>query len=193
MNKNRTTTKSTNVSWKVIENRDILVDSRLRVSVQRLKLPNGKIIEDYYRIDSPEAVIIVAHTVNGKVVMSRQYQHGFGRVSVVLPSGTIEKEESPLQTAQRELLEETGYLSNEWQSLGNHVLHNNYGFCKVHFFFADNAKQTAKPHSGDLEEMEIILMDEHEIINAIKKQDIISMGTITALSLAKAILDDALF
>ena len=36
-------------------------------------------------------------------------------------------------------------------------------------------------------------MDEHEIINAIKKQDIISMGTITALSLAKAILDDALF
>ena len=105
----------------------------------------------------------------------------------------LEKEESPLQTAQRELLEETGYSSNEWHSLGSYVLHNNYGFCRVHFFFADNTKQTAKPHSGDLEEMEIILMDKHEIVNAIKNQDIISLGSIAALSLVKIILDNTLF
>ena len=55
-------------------------------------------------------------------------------------------------------------------------------------FYAANAKIASEPDSVDLEEMEIVLLHESEIINAIKNKNIISIGTITALSLAKIYL-----
>lgn len=173
--------------WKVLESKDVFIakQDRFRVSVQRIKLPGGKIIDDYYRIQMPESAIVVARTDKNKIVMCRQYRHGFSRVSTVLPAGMCDPGEKPIQTAKRELLEETGYASEKWKNLGMLISHINYGCSKVNFFFADNAEQIKKPESGDLEEGEIILMTEKEIINAMKKKDIISIGTITALTLAK--------
>lgn len=181
--------KNNNDTWEILENRDILnVESRLKVSVQRVKLPNGKIIDDYYQLHLPESVIIVARTVNKKIVMSRQYLHGLKRVSIILPAGMLEKREHPLAAAQRELLEETGYTSKKWQTLSSLLPHNNYGCGKVHFFFAGEAEYTAKPKSGDLEKMEIILMDEPSIIKAINNGEIVSAGSIASLALVKAFL-----
>lgn len=187
MEKKETITKP----WEVLESKDIFhVQNRIMVSVQRIRLPDGKIIDDYYQIKLPESVVIVASTEKNKIVMSRQYLHGFGRVSIVLPAGTIEKGEAPLKAAQRELLEETGYSSSEWKALASFAPHTNYGCGRVHFFFAGNAKQTAEPMSGDFEEMEIILMTERDIINAIRNGEIISVGSITAWTLAKTVLDN---
>ena len=186
-------TKNKHLHWKVLDEKDILViEPRLRVSVQSLILPDGKIVKDYYQIHLPESVIIVAHTNDNKIVMSRQYLHGFMKVSIVLPAGTMEKDELPLRAAQRELMEETGYTSEEWHILGSLVPHTNHRCGRVHFFYAAKAKQTAKPNLADFEEMEIILMDESQIIEAIRDRHIISMGTITALTLAKVFLSDKL-
>ncbi|MDD5688016.1 MAG: NUDIX hydrolase [Elusimicrobia bacterium] len=192
MDKDEIMSKNPDVLWEVIETKDILVvENRLSISVQRIKLPDGRIIDDYYQIYLPECVVVVSRNEEGRTVMLEQYQHGFGRVSVVLPAGVIEKGESPLHAAQRELLEETGYSSEEWYSFGTFPLHNNYGCGKVNFFFAANVRQIAKPTSKDLEETKIILMDEQETINAIKKGDIIAIGSITALLLSKIILNKA--
>ncbi|MBN1384039.1 MAG: NUDIX hydrolase [Elusimicrobia bacterium] len=185
MKKSRTLSKK----WKILKNRDILnIKSRLKVSVQRIKLPNGKIINDYYRLHLPESVIIVARTPDKKIVMSRQYLHGLKGVSIILPAGMKEKGEDPLKAAKRELVEETGYTSDKWYVLNSLLPHNNYGAGKVHFFFADNARRTAKPKSGDLEKMEIILLDEPSIIDAINKGKIVSAGSIASLALTKAFL-----
>jgi ADP-ribose pyrophosphatase len=185
MGKKETNSKT----WEVLDSKDIfIIENRITVSVQCIKLPDGKIIDDYYQIKLPEAVIIVASTDEKEIVMSRQYLHGFGRVSVVMPAGTIEKGETALKAARRELLEETGYSSREWKALASFAPHTNYGCGRIHFFFAGNAKKTAEPMSGDFEEMEIILMTENDIINAIRNEDIISVGTITAWTLANTFL-----
>jgi len=174
------------VKWEIIETKELLhVDSRLTISVQKVKLPDGRIISDYYHVEFPHSVITVARTIDNRVVMSRQYLHGYEGVSIVLPAGTTERGEDPLETAKRELLEETGYASDNWKYLGAMKPHTNYGCGKVHFFYAVNAKVVSEPDKVDLEDMEIVLLHESEIINAIKDKDIISIGTITALSLAK--------
>lgn len=186
MRKNRNIINNKNARWKILENRNVFnADGRFVVSVQRIKLPGGNVIDDYYHIQMPESAIIVARTVKNKIVLCRQYRHGFESVSMVLPAGMIETGEKPLQTAKRELLEETGYSSKRWKFLGTLISHINYGCSRVNFFFADDAVRTAKPRSGDLEDAEIVLLTEREIINALKTRDIISIGTITALTLAK--------
>lgn len=177
------------VKWEILETKELLhIDSRLTISVQKVKLPDGRIINDYYHVEFPHSVITVARTIDDRVVMSRQYLHGYEDVSMVLPAGTTEKGEDPLETAKRELLEETGYASDDWKYLGAMKPHTNYGCGKVYFFYAANAKIASEPDSVDLEEMEIVLLHESEIINAIKNKNIISIGTITALSLAKIYL-----
>jgi ADP-ribose pyrophosphatase len=157
----------------------------MRITCQTVQLPDNRVIDDYYRIYFPEAVIIVAVTKDRKVVMTRQYNHGYGRVSILLPAGTIENNDDPLATARRELLEEAGYASERWQPLGDYWQHTNYGCGKLHIFLALDAVRTTEPASGDLEEMEIVTLAVSEIAHGIRAGDIVSLGTIAALTLAK--------
>jgi ADP-ribose pyrophosphatase len=117
--------------------------------------------------------------------MSRQYLHGFGHVTTVLPAGTLKSGEDPLEAAKRELLEETGYVSQDWKLLSSLNSHTNYRGSKVNFFIAVDAYKVSEPKSGDLEEMEIVLLSEAEIIEEVRKSEIKSSGTLTGLMLAK--------
>lgn len=183
----RSKNASKDVKWEVLETKELLrVDSRLTVSVQKLKLPDGRIVDEYYRVIFPDSVVIIALTREKKVVMSRQYLHGFGRTSIVLPAGTMDKGETPLRAAKRELLEETGYASDNWKFIEASYSNTNYVGAKVSFFLAGNARKVAEPDSHDLEEMEIVLLSEAEIIESVRDQSIISLGTIAGLSMAKA-------
>mgnify|MGYP001580637791 CR=1 FL=1 len=175
--------------WKVLEEKEVFkVKNRLSITVQKIKLPNGKIVDDYYQIHFPESVVIVARTQEKKIILLKHYLHGFRRESIVLVGGQVEGKETALETAKRELLEETGYTSHDWLPLGSIVPHVNQICGKVHFFFADKARKTAKPTSNDLEDMKVIFKNKKEIVDCIRSKKIISMGTIVALSLAKIYL-----
>ena len=182
---------SKDVEWEVLGSRELLhIDSRLTVSIQKLKLPDGRIVDDYYRVIFPDSVVIAAVAKDKKVVMSRQYLHGFGHTSIVLPAGMINKGEEPLQAAKRELLEETGYASDDWMFLAAPYSHRNYSGGRVSFFLARNARKLAEPDSNDLEEMEILLFNTASIAKNIKRGDIICIASITGLALAKLYLID---
>jgi len=171
--------------WEILDSRDLLdAWPWLKVSVQRVRLPDGKVVENYHRIDVPEYVILYVVTQDGRVIMERQYRHGVGNVTLVLPAGAIEQGEDPLTAAKRELLEETGYTSAHWQSMGSHIPHGNYSCGKAHLFAARDAQQIATPDSGDLEDIEIVLMDPAEVLEAVRTGDVVIMGSVTAIALA---------
>ena len=78
-------------------------------------MAGGGYIPDYYILEYPDWVNVVAVTTTGQLVLIRQYRHGVGGVHYELCAGCVDPGESPLEAAQRELLEETGYGGGAWQ------------------------------------------------------------------------------
>ena len=74
--------------------------------------------EPYYSLRVPDFAVIVALTEDGRMLAVRQYRPSVEQYTVELPSGLVDPGENALQTATRELLEETGYAAGEMELLG---------------------------------------------------------------------------
>ena len=68
-------------------------------------------------VHHPGAAVILPRFSDGRVLLIRQYRMAAGRLLWELPAGTIDQGETPLQTARRELTEETGYRASSWRKL----------------------------------------------------------------------------
>jgi len=160
------------------------VPGRMKIAVDRVELPDGRVINDYWRVELFDHVVIVAITTDGRLICERQYKHGAGRIGLTLPAGHIDGAEPPLQAAQRELLEETGYSGEGWRSLGDCVVSATQYASRAYFFEARDVTLTQPPASGDLEDMEIMLLTPAEVRTAIKAGEFIVAGDLAALLLA---------
>ena len=92
----------------------------LKVHRDTVRLPDGSTGGREY-IRHPGAVAIVPLFDDGRVLLERQFRYPHRREFIELPAGKLEPGEPHLDTAQRELLEETGYVAQEWTPLG--VIH----------------------------------------------------------------------
>lgn len=171
--------------WKTLKKQEIFTaEPWIRLSVEQVQLPDGRVVDDYYQVEFVDAVIIFAQTKEGKVVMERQYKHGVRKVTLTLPTGGVEEGEEPLLTAQRELKEETGYVSQDWQCLGRFVQMGNQGGGIINIFKALRAERVTQPKPSDLEEIEIVLMTKEELMEAIQRGEISILNTVTSILLA---------
>jgi ADP-ribose pyrophosphatase len=92
----------------------------LKVHRDTVRLPDGSTGGREY-IRHPGAVAIVPLFDDGRVLLERQFRYPHRREFVEIPAGKLEPGEPHLDTAKRELLEETGYVAQEWRHLG--VIH----------------------------------------------------------------------
>lgn len=92
----------------------------LKVHRDTVRLPDGTTGGREY-IRHPGAVAIVPLFDDGRVLLERQFRYPHRREFIEIPAGKLEPGEPHLETAQRELLEETGYVAQEWTALG--VIH----------------------------------------------------------------------
>ncbi len=95
---------------------------------------------DYYRINQPEGVVVLPVTKQKKLVLIKQFRPCLSKKTLELPAGALEKNETKLQCAKRELLEETGYVSEKWKFLGTGVLRLERENTNNHFFLAKDCQ-----------------------------------------------------
>lgn len=96
-----------------IENVRVYKGDFMLVNKDSVRLPDGAVSSREY-ITHPGAVAMLAILDNGNLVMERQFRYAPRREFIELPAGKIDPGEDMLLTAQRELLEETGYVASEW-------------------------------------------------------------------------------
>lgn len=181
--------------WKTLARRVLL--SRLpwlEVGDERIELPDGRVIDEFLWVRTREFAIVAAITPDGQVVLERSYKHGPRHVAVALPAGYLEESESPIDTARRELLEETGYEADEWKSLGSFTVDGNYGVSVAHAFLATNAQRARDPGGAghdDLEDIELFTLPLSEAIALIEHGEVAQLSSAAALALAAVALTSA--
>lgn len=176
-------------NWEVLGSEKVLDTKWLVVEKQKCKINDKDIIDDYYIIKRKDFVIIIAEE-NENILFLEQYRHGIRQSITNLPMGLIDENETPKETAIRELLEETGYKTDDLEDLGEFYLAPSNTSAKAHVFY------TKKIIKGNIEktdekEGELVLMSipKKHLKEKIKNNEIKDMATITALHIAKNKLD----
>ena len=139
-------------SWQVLR-RELALDCPPWLSLWRetIRLPDGRELDDCYQLEQRDYVVIAAWQ-DGKVLGLWRYKHGPRRVNLGLPAGYLENGEVPLAAAQRELREEAGLASANWQQLGSYCIDGNRSPACAHIFVAHDCRSIEAHPSDDLEE-----------------------------------------
>jgi len=159
--------------WKTLKS-EIIVSRPpwLRVRHDEVELPDGRINPEFYVLEYPDWVNVIAITEDGKFVMERQYRYGLGCTCHEICAGVMEKGETPEEAARRELEEETGYVGGEWSLemtiSGNPSTTNNLTHC----FLARGVRPSGKRHLDSTEDLDVVLMSEEEVYGLLLRDEV---------------------
>jgi ADP-ribose pyrophosphatase len=172
-------------SWETLS-KEIVLDMPpfLRVEAHRIKLPDGRVIEDWTWLITPDFVVIVAVTESNDYLCFRQTKYCVDGTTLALVGGYINAEEEPLKAAKRELLEETGYETRQWESLGQYAVDGNRGNGSAHLFLARGAHKVRNPEADDLEEQVLLKLSRAEAEAAVARGAFKVLPWQTAMALA---------
>jgi ADP-ribose pyrophosphatase len=150
-----------------------------------VQLPDGQIISGWPWVITPDYINVVAITTSGKYLIFRQTKYSVEGTTLATVGGYLEPGEDPLSAAKRELLEETGYAAEKWQSLGSFAVDGNRGAGNAHFFLATGTYPAAAVDADDLEEQELLLLSRAELEEALNDGEfkLLAWATIVALAL----------
>ena len=153
-----------NRPWKVLESEYLAHKPWFTVRKEKVQLPNGNIIPEYFIYEYPSWINVIAITKEKQFVFISQYRHALGITAYELCAGVCEKKDkTPLVSAQRELLEETGYGNGNWSELMvigvNPSTNTNLTYC----YLATDVEPITSQHLEESEDIQVHLLSLNEV------------------------------
>lgn len=163
---------SENLVWEEIRTEHIVRDKWIDFRRSAYRMPDGRVYEPFYSYSRRSYVVVVASDEDGNYLCVRQFRQGIKKVTTEFPAGGIEQKdggehgaecgmptvEEALEAARRELLEETGYVSDEWKYLltvpSDATISDNYAYIF-------SAKNCCKSGGQDLDETEFLYVEKY--------------------------------
>ncbi len=153
-----------NRAWTTLKSEYLFRRPWLTVRRDEVGLPDGRVNPEFYVLEYPDWVNVIAITEDGRFVMERQYRYGLGEVGYEICAGVIEEGEDPLAAAKRELSEETGYEGGTWEKVSvlsaNPSTTNNLTHC----YLARGVRKVTSQHLDPTEDIEVILLSRSEMM-----------------------------
>ncbi len=159
--------------WRRVESKEIADCRVFKVREDFCERESDGARSSFFVTENPDWVNVIAFTEKNEIVLIEQFRHGIEEIILEIPGGMVDEDESADAAAKRELLEETGYSSEEFVFLGksrpNPAISDNW----MHHFAAFNCEKNAETH-----------FDEHEnvvtkLVAAGSIKELIKSGAIT--------------
>ena len=170
--------------WEEVETEHLVQDKWIDFRRVKYRLPDGSEFAPFYNYSRRDYVVIAARDIEGRFICVRQFRHGIRTCTTEFPAGGIERAgghdyavaaesevsaEDALEAARRELLEETGYVSDKWRHLitipSNATIADNYAYV----FAAKDCRKVSDLSLDDTEFLGDVLLTEEEIDELIQR------------------------
>lgn len=155
--------------WEILSSEYLLESKWINVRKDKVRMPKGVELDDFYILEYPDWINVIAITEEGDFVLERQYRHGTQTVEYEICAGVIEEGEEPLLAAQRELYEETGFGGGEWSlycvTAPNPAAMTNRNYT----FLAKGVKQISSQHLERTEDIDVIVVSREEVKQILKE------------------------
>lgn len=189
------------LAWEEVSVEHIVQDEWIDFRRLAYRFPDGSVFEPYYAYSRRDYVIVVASDCEGNYLCVRQFRQGIKQVTTEFPAGGLERpdgkeyragsedaaSEDALDAAKRELLEETGYSSEEWTHLitipSNATIADNY----AHVYMAENCRKVGAQKLDETEFLNVELHTEEEIEELVRTGKFQQAAHVMAWLLAKKI------
>lgn len=194
------TNDSENLAWELISTEHIVQDKWIDFRKSAYRFPDGTVFEPFYSYSRRDYVVIVASDEEGNYLCVRQFRQGIGKVTTEFPAGGIERKdgkeygsqgtsaEDALEAAKRELLEETGYESDQWQHMltipSNATIADNY----AHLFIAENCRKVAGQSLDETECLDVTMLSADEIDRMVTGGEFLQAMHVTAWLMSQKVL-----
>lgn len=161
---------------KILATDTVYKGSFLELHKDSVKTPDGTLTTREY-LHHPGAAMIIPMLEDGRVILERQYRHPLRKTFLEFPAGKLNPGESPLNCAQRELTEETGYRAQEWKKLGRFNNAIGYSDEEITVFYA-SALQYVGQNLDVGEVLDVITMPWEEVVKKCLNGEITDVKTI---------------
>ena len=153
------------MKWKVLESTPLFSSGLFKLKSDKCELPDGRIMPRYYVMDFPDWVNILPITADGEVILIKQYRHASQKMHLEIPGGSLDPKlnESNLEGAKREMLEETGYDSARVELVASQYPNPALQSNQMHTYIAYDCVKTQLQKFDEFEDLSLYFCSMEEL------------------------------